>query len=162
MRNGNRSVGICENRLIALNRIGENLKELGNDTMETYIKGPVRRGNIPQAVFGPFAGATRGILEVGDAVAAGILDQQLESPKSNRIGRDIAELGKDTADAAYNVVTLRPLQALKSVGRGGLDIYRLVFNDLILDVIDTGGGYDVYRKGGRSTAKAPESYATAA
>ena len=142
-------LGICENRCIHL-KISENLKALGKDTVNTYVQGPVDQGNYAQAGLGVPAGGVRAVLEAGDAIFEGVLDRELDFETQNRIIRDVEIIGKDTAAFVGNTLSLRWGKALRNAGGVGLAALRTP-QSVVMEVIDQGGGYDVYRGGTRAS-----------
>lgn len=135
---------IGERRLLSF-KFKENIQELGSDTFGTYIREPIKDGNPVQAVLGIPAAAARAVLEAPDAVFEGALDRRLDLKTDNRIIRDVSEIGKSSAAAVGNLLTLKPVQALKSVGGVGLAVLRTP-QSMLMEVVDQGGGFDVYRQ----------------
>ena len=112
--------------------VGNNFKEFGRDTFDTYLKQPVQKKDAVQAVMGPVGVALNTLLTAPDALIAGIADKKLETPKGTRTGRDIGEFVND-------VVTLHPIRAV-------LDVIRLP-GSFGMDAFDAVGGF---RNGTRS------------
>lgn len=147
------SVGFRETRLLRL-KIGENLKELGGDTLDTYVRGPVKSGNAVQAGIGVFAGTLRAALEVPDAVLEGVLDRKLDvrGESGNRVVRDVGTIASDTAGFIGNTLTFQWGKALKNVGGVALSAIRLP-QSALMEVVDQGAGFDSYRSGTRASVE---------
>ena len=132
-----------EGRMLHLGRlndagagISENTKTFVADTSNSYFTGPIKQGNYAQGVLGGGAAAARTFLEYPDAFVAGLLGEELNYDENRFV--------RDTRLFCHNIITLHPLRAAASV-------YRMATNDLIMEVIDQGGGFDVYR--GRASGK---------
>jgi hypothetical protein len=150
----NLPIRIGEARLTRF-KISENVKELGSDTIGTYIREPLRNGNYVQAMLGVPAAGIRAVFEAPDAVFEGALDRRLDMKTDNRIIRDVGAIKNDTIGAVGNI--LRPGKAIKHVGGAALAVLRTP-QSVIMEVIDQGGGYDTHR----ARMGAETDYSTAA
>ena len=119
--------------------VWQNTENFVTDTSSAYITGPIKQGNPAQAVIGGGAATARTVLEYPDALIAGILGEELNYDENRFV--------RDTRLFCHNIITLHPLRAVASV-------YRMATNDLIMEIIDQGGGFDVYRKNASYTTAA--------
>lgn len=132
-----------ENRLLSL-KIGANLKNIGVDTVERYIGGPVEKCQYEKLLIGIPLGFINGTSRAIDGVLAGIADQEIDVAEG-----PMAEFRRDADLIKGHIVPPRPLKLLT-------DVIRLP-GSFTGGITDAATGFDTKHKIGRLLNESPRA-----